>query len=637
MCGIAGIVGSSETAVMRRMTAAMIHRGPDDHGIRVFQGIPGLEKAVLGHQRLSIIDLSEAGHQPMGNEDGTLWIVFNGEIYNFAELRIDLEKAGHRFASHTDTEVVLHGYEEWGTRCVDRFVGMFAFALLDTRRGELVLVRDRLGVKPLYYVEVNGTLAFASEIKALLEVPGVPREVDPVGLDLYLALGYVPGPQSLFRAVRKLQPGHLLRRGRNGTHIEEYWRLPRPTPTDEPVEEQARVVRQLLETSVISRMVSDVPVGCLLSGGLDSSITTAMMARALGSGQRLDTFCVGYESSDSRHHEHPFAAVVATHLGTTHHEIICTNEFAVKALPRLIWHMDEPTGDDLMAPYARVCQLARRDVKVVLSGEGADEFMFGYRYYCLENVRRWARLIPGPARWAGREVMARMADPDSFRTRAMRSCLSGTEMDSFLEWSACLDEKECADLVGPAFHLKGHDQGARLREALGRPPGGGMHWAPGLDGRFRMVDFILNRTDKLSMAASVEAREPFLDHRLIEYMARVPVSRQIKGFEGKQLLRHAVKDLLPDAIVWRRKKPFGAPVEEWLGPLCREYLRDSRLVAEGILNGPVVEKWASRPLSGGAVSPKVWTLTALEIWFRIFIDQDPAAMECVLAGSELAA
>lgn len=635
MCGIAGIIGSSDASVMRRMTQVMEHRGPDDHGIQTFRGVPGLEEAVLGYQRLSIIDLSAAGHQPMCNEDETLWIVFNGEIYNFADLRVELEKAGHQFKSHTDTEVILHGYEEWGARCVDRFVGMFAYALLDTKRGELLLVRDRLGVKPLYYVEVNGTFAFASEIKALLEVPGVPREIDPLGLDLYLALGYVPGPRSLFREVRKLPPGHMLRLGRNGTEIEKYWSLPRPIPTDEPLEEQVRVVRQLLEASVVSRMVSDVPVGCLLSGGLDSSITTAMMARALGSGQRLDTFCVGYESRDSRHHEHPFAAVVAKHLGTTHHEIICTNEFAIKALPRLIWHMDEPTGDDLMAPYARVCQLARRDVKVVLSGEGSDEFMFGYRYYCLENVRRWARLIPGPVRWVGREVMARMADPDSFKTRAIRSCLSDTEMDSFLGWSACLDPKECEDLVGPACHLNGHDRGTRLREALGRPPGDGAYWAPGLDGQFRMVDFILNRTDKLSMAVSLEAREPFLDHRLIEYMARVPASHQIKGFEGKQLLRHAVKDLLPDEITWRSKKPFGAPVEEWLGPLSREYLRDSRLVAEGILNGPAVQKWAARRVSGGAVSPKVWTLTALEIWFRIFIEQDPAAIECVLAGGGL--
>jgi asparagine synthase (glutamine-hydrolysing) len=637
MCGIAGVIGSSDTGVVRRMTEVIRHRGPDDHGILAFERLPGIQEAVLGYQRLSIIDLSKAGNQPMCNEDGTLWTVFNGEIYNFADLRLELERAGHRFASHTDTEVVLHGYEEWGGRCVERFVGMFAYALLDTRRGELLLVRDRLGVKPLYYVGVNGTFAFASEIKALLEVPGVPREIDAVGLDLYLALGYVPSPRTLFREVRKLPPGHMLRLSTAGMQVEEYWRLPPPTPTDEPFEEQVEGVRRLLEASVASRMVSDVPVGCLLSGGLDSSTVSALMARTFGPKKRLETFCVGYESSDSRHHEHPFAAVVGRHLGARHHEIICTNEFAVDALPSLIWHMDEPTGDDLMAPYALVCQLARRDVKVVLSGEGSDEFMFGYRYYCLENVRRWARLIPGPLRSVGREMMVRMADGDSFRNRALRACLGDSEMHSFLEWSACLSHRECEDLIGSGYRVNGHDRETRIREALGQPPGGGPHWAPGLDGRFRMVDFILNRTDKLSMAVGLEAREPFLDHRLIEYLARVPMRRQIKGFEGKQLLRHAVKDLLPVEIVWRRKKAFGAPVEEWLVPLSRRYLRDSRLVAEGILRGPAVRQWAEPPLQGGIVSAKVWALIALEIWFRVFIQQDPATTERVLAGSGLTA
>jgi asparagine synthase (glutamine-hydrolysing) len=634
MCGIAGIVGARDTAVMRRMMHVMVHRGPDDQGLQAFEGVPGFGEAVLGFQRLSIIDLSPAGHQPMGNEDGTRWIVFNGEIYNYRELRVELESAGHRFTSRTDTEVVLHAHEEWGPRCVDRFVGMFAYAILDVRHGELVLVRDRLGVKPLYYTEAGGGLAFASEVKSLLELPAVSCDVDPLGLDLYLALGYVPGPRSLFAGVRKLPPGHMLRWTAGGRReISAYWSLPGPTPTDEPVEEQARTIRRLLEESVRLRMVADVPVGCLLSGGLDSSIATAMMARLLTAGQRLDTFCVGYESGDSRHHEHPFAALVASDLGTRHHEIICTNEFAIETLPRLVWHMDEPTGDDLMAPYARVCELARRDVKVVLSGEGADEFMYGYRYYALEGVRRRARLVPGPARWAARELIAGWMDPESFKARALRCCLSDTPMDSFLEWSGQLTVSERERLVGPRARLGGIDRRASVREALAPPPGNGVHFAAGMDGRYRMVDFILNRTDKLSMAASLECREPFLDHRLIEYLARVPVSRQIEGFACKQLLRRSVEGLLPRQIAGRRKKPFGAPVEEWLGPLRRRYLDRSHLVEHGFLEGEPLRRLVSRSLSGGVLSSKIWTLVALEVWFRVFMERDRSAREAATAGA----
>ena len=630
MCGIAGIVGVADASVIGAMLGSIRHRGPDDMGSELF-GVERGGPAMLGHVRLAIIDLSPAGHQPMSNEDGSLWITFNGEIYNYVALRNELLRCGHIFHSHSDTEVVLHGYEEWGEGCVDRLTGMFAFAVYDTRRRELLLVRDRFGIKPLYY-HVSGTqLVFASEIKALLETPDVPRVLDFSSLDLFLTLGYVPGPRTMFRDIQKLQPGHLLRFAKGRVRLRQYWSLPSANVADESFAAQARRLEAILDLSVQDHLVADVPVASFLSGGLDSSVITALMARHMTGGQTLKTYCVGYELSKSRHDERSHAQIVADHIGTEHHEIVCTDKFAVKALPRLIWHMDEPIAEALLPPYASVCELAQRDVKVTLSGEGADEFLYGYRYYALEGLRQTSHVLPAGLRALGRRALTSLGAVDSLRIRALSCCLHDTALDSFLEWSICFRgaERQAIYTGWSRQVLGGFDAQEYLRDIVAPIIPAGPDYAPSLDARWRMVDYILTRTDKLSMAASLEVRVPFLDHRVVELLAQVPARHKIRGLESKRLLREVARPLLPDSITRRRKKPFGAPVDHWLPPLAQRYLTDSALVRDGILDAQSVARRIQAGLSQPDAQSKLWMLVALDLWYRIFIQRDSALLEQV--------
>lgn len=624
MCGIAGIIGSSDTQLMERMLATIAHRGPDDSGIERFDEVGHREGSVLGHRRLSIIDLSTKGKQPMSNEDGTLWVVFNGEIYNFAELRQELEQAGHVFRSHTDTEVILHGYEQWGASCVERFNGMFAFGLLDTRRGELLLVRDRLGIKPLFYAHLADRFLFASECKAILEDPRLSREVCPQALDLYLALGYVPGPRSIFKNIKKLQPGHMLFLREGQVRIERYWELPSPRPVQQTYDEQVDEFQSLLSTATRDRMVADVPLGNFLSGGLDSSVVTALMAGHLDAGRKPQTFCVGYDHHESRHDESGFASMVADHVGTDHRKVVCSDEYAIESLPRLVWHMDEPVAEDLLSPYARLCEFAREHVTVVLSGEGADEFLYGYRYYCLDTLRRRTGLVPKPIRAAGSALLGKIGSRDNLRLRAMLCCLKSSALDSFAEWSTLFSQSERRSLYGDAFGGSLAATGVADEFAAVIDDGSlrGTDFAPAMDARYRMVDYILSRTDRLSMAVGLEARVPFLDHRIVEFLARVPVDHKIRGFEGKQLLRSVGGRLLPDEIVHRRKKPFGAPVKEWLAELSKRYLADSALVADGLIHKARIRALCSSPPGVHGATTKLWALIVLELWYLVYIRRD---------------
>ena len=623
MCGIVGVIGNSDESVVSAMMATIVHRGPDDSGVESFNGPDARRRAALGHVRLSIIDLSPDGRQPMCNEDRTLWITFNGEIYNYAGLREELIRAGHRFRSHSDTETIIHGFEQWGTGVVSRLTGMFAFALFDTQTGECTLVRDRFGIKPVYYTRVGDQLAFASEIKALLEVPGVKREIDPQSLDLYLTLGYVPGPRTMFRDIMKLQPGTILRMRDGRTQLTTYWSPPTPQPVNESFEDQTAQLSAILSQSVADHLVADVPVASFLSGGLDSSIVTALMARHMPAGQRPKTYCVGYERSESRHDERDYADIVAKHVGTEHQEIICTDDYARTALPKLIWHMDEPIAEDLLPPYARVCELARRDVKVTLSGEGSDEFIYGYRYYGLERMRRWIGRLPGPLRGLGRAVVG--DDRDDLKRRALNCCLSGSEIESFLRWANCNDAASRAMLYGDGLRrqLSNFSADAECGGLFGGVPGKGTDYAPAADQRYRMVDYILARADKLSMAVSLEVRVPFLDHRVAELLARVPVKHKIQGFSGKQLLRAAARPLLPAEIVDRRKKPFGAPVDHWIGELARRNLSKSLLVDDGVLSRSGVDGVIAASGGGSSAHMRLWMLLVLELWYRIFIRRTP--------------
>jgi len=622
MCGIAGIIGQSDAAVASAMLKTIAHRGPDDSGVECFESGDLHKRAALGHVRLSIIDLSPDGRQPMSNEDGRLWITFNGEIYNYAGLRDELIALGHVFRSHSDTETILHGYEQWGLDVVARLIGMFAFGLFDTRTGEFTLVRDRFGIKPVYYTRVGEQLAFASEIKALLEVPGVRREIDPQSLDLYLTLGYVPGPRTMFRGIEKLQPGTILGLRDGRIQLTSYWSPPMPQPTNESFDDQAAQLGEILDKSVADHLVADVPVASFLSGGLDSSIVTALMALHMPAGKRPQTYCVGYDAGENRHDERSYARIVADHVGTDHREIICDDDYAAASISRLIWHMDEPIAEDLLPPYARVCELARRDVKVTLSGEGADEFIYGYRYYGLERVRGIASWAPSPLRSLGGMFVG--ADEDNLKRRAMHCCLASTELESFLRWANCMTGAARGALYGDAMRkdLSGFDADSTLGGLFGSVKARGTDFAPAVDARYRMVDYILARADKLSMAVSLEVRVPFLDHRVAELLARVPVKHKIKGFSGKQLLRAVARPLLPAEIVDRRKKPFGAPVDHWLDGLVKANLTNSRLVEDGVLSRTGVDAIVAKAGGGSPAHMRLWMLLVLEMWYRIYIRRE---------------
>jgi asparagine synthase (glutamine-hydrolysing) len=624
MCGFAGIVGSDDEQLVSRMLSQLQHRGPDDSGIERFDGLKDLSSAVLGFQRLSIIDLSSAGRQPMTNEDGSVWVVFNGEIYNFAETRMELESLGHVFRSRTDTEVVVHAYEEWGAACVERFNGMFAFAVLDRKRGRVLLVRDRLGIKPLYYAHSNGRFLFASEAKALLESPDLARRMDLQALDEYLTLGYVPGRRTMFEKIFRLEPGHLLTYDGKTLNVEQYWSIPAHTASRDNESDLTLQFHDLLVDAVRLQLISDVPLGAFLSGGLDSSAVVAIMARELGI-ERLKTFCVGYENRESRHDERSHAESLSRWLGTSHQSVVCTEHDAVAGLPELVWHLDEPIAEDVMPAYLRLCRAAREDVTVVLTGEGSDEFGYGYRYYGLERFRRRARFIPSALRGVILAAISRFAPSGGLKGRAANYCLSGSEVDAFLTWWTLFRPDQKRSLYGNAIssRMDGRGLAAQMESLVSHRTERGVDLVAWLEARQRLVDYVLLRSDRLSMAVGLEARVPFLDHRVVEFMSQVTPESKMHGWTGKMLLRRAVADLLPPENAERRKKPFGAPVGEWLASAVPAYLSDSRLVADGVLSQPGVQAVIDcRVKDPRRYDEQAWALVMLEVWYRVFIRQD---------------
>jgi len=624
MCGFAGIIGSDDKRLMTRMLSRLQHRGPDDSGIERFSPLGDLGPAVLGFQRLSIIDLSSAGRQPMANEDESVWVVFNGEIYNFLEIRVELETLGHVFRSRTDTEVVVHAYEQWGAACVERFNGMFAFAVLDRTRGRVLLVRDRLGIKPLYYTLTNGRFLFASEAKALLESPDVARRMDLQALDEYLTLGYVPGERTMFEKIFRLEPGHLLFYDGRTANAEPYWSIPAHSVSAENESDLGLQFHDLLVDAVRLQLISDVPLGAFLSGGLDSSAIVAIMARELGI-ERLKTFCVGYENRESRHDERAHAASLASWLGTSHHGVVCTKHDAVETLPELVWHLDEPIAEDVMPAYLQLCRAAREEVTVVLTGEGSDEFGYGYRYYALDRIRRRARFVPSAIRGVVRAALNRFSPSGELKGRAINYCLCESEVDAFLSWWTLFRQDQKRKLYGDAVSSRMVSSGlcGQMESLVQHRTERGVDLVAWLEARQRLVDYVLLRSDRLSMAVGLESRVPFLDHRVVEFMSRVSPAAKMDGWTGKMLLRRAVADLLPAENAGRRKKPFGAPVGEWLASAVPAYLTDSKLVADGVLAQSGIQGVINcRFTDSRRYNEQAWALVMLEVWYRVFIRQD---------------
>jgi asparagine synthase (glutamine-hydrolysing) len=623
MCGIAGIVARDPGARvderrLARMRDALRHRGPDGSGLLV-DGPVGLV-----HTRLAIVDVAR-GEQPMSNEAGDVWVTFNGEIYNHADLRPGLQAAGHRYRTRCDTETIVHLYEERGEDVVDALRGMFAFAIWDRPRQRLLLARDRLGIKPLYYRVDEHELLFASEIKALLAASGERPVFNDAVLPEFLSTRFVSGDETFFRGVRKLLPGHVLAWSPGEPpRPRRYWQLPDPRPaTAAP---SAADLRERLEAAVSSHLMSDVPLGVFLSGGIDSSALAALAARATS--EPLQTFAVGFAEADAN--ELPYARLVANHIGARHREVTVTPESFFEALPHALWHEDEPMAFSSSVPLFLLARLAREHVKVVLTGEGADELFLGYNRY---RVTRWnARL--GQPYWAAMPAAARRAVRGA--VRALPAPLARVARRSFLGLEPGIRGVYHENFA--VFPLAAQERLLRRGRFAGCDPyatqtayfeeaSGGL-----LDrlGRAELRSYLLEllmKQDQMSMASSIESRVPFLDDRLVEHVVALPGDVKLPGWKTKALLRAAVRDLLPPAILKRRKMGFPVPLGEWLrGPFAsvvEEFVLGPRATARGYFDRAALRQLVAQHNSRrGSQTDALWLLVNLEIWQRIFVDGD---------------
>jgi asparagine synthase (glutamine-hydrolysing) len=628
MCGIAGRFNYDPLRpvhrdVLEAMTDAVTHRGPDAAGYHLAPGIG------LGHRRLSIIDLS-TGDQPLANEDGTIWTIFNGEIYNFADVRAELLAHGHRFRTGSDTEVIVHGYEQWGERCVEKFRGMFAFAVWDSTARRLMLARDRVGVKPLYYAELPGRgVVFGSELKSLLEDPEVPRDWRPDAIDAFLPLLYIPAPATIYQGVYKLEPGHVLIAEKGSVRTSRYWDLEFTGTGDARREEEyLEQLDALLRESVALRQISDVPLGAFLSGGIDSSAVAAYMVET--SSRPPVTISVGFDHA--RYDELSHAKRVAEHLGCEFHPRTVTPDI-VSLLPKLAWHFDEPFADSSAVPTYYVSKAARELVTVALSGDGGDELWAGYTRHRVERWEQRARTALGPAsKVAG---MLGRALPLSVKgARALRHLAADPGQAYAVKHAYGMFEPDAkARLYSSDFRasVRHADPFAMFRQTYDRCRSlDSLDRGLYVDVHTYMVDDILTKVDRMSMAVSLEAREPLLDHKLLEFAATVPTSLKLKDGRGKYLLRKVLERRVPREILERGKQGFEAPIGEWLrgplAPMADSLLVDGRLRDRGVFNDREVNRlWTEHRAGRADHRHRLWQLMMLELWFRQFIDKAPAA------------
>jgi asparagine synthase (glutamine-hydrolysing) len=629
MCGIAGFIdfwdnsrnGSFERGrLLKGMCDVIRHRGPDDDGFLLKDGV------ALGMRRLSIIDLA-GGAQPISGEDGSVTIVYNGEIYSFHELRAELEKRGHTFKTHSDTETIVHAYEEYGVDCANHLRGMFAFAIWDDKKRQLYIARDRVGKKPLYYTITPGqTLVFGSEIKSILEHPDVEREINLEALDAYFTLGYVPDPLSIFQNIHKLPPGHYLTFSNGRLHTQRYWDFAFEPAESRRTEDYLEELRALLNESVRLRLISDVPLGAFLSGGIDSSTVVALMAQHMN--QPVKTFSIGFH--EDSYNELKYARLTAKKLGTDHHEFFVTPQIC-DIVDDLVWHFDEPFADASAIPTFMVSKLARDHVTVALSGDGGDELFAGYTHYVVQESRRAFSSLP-------KALRAGVMRPLSYRLphgawgRNYLHNISLDPIDRYLDSLSFFTELSKKSLYTSEFQnaLGTTDRVARsFREYAGRvKTNEPLDQLLYIDGKTYLPGDILTKVDRMSMATSLEVRVPLLDHKLIEFVTRVPASLKLAGTETKQLLKRVAKDLIPAEILDRPKQGFGVPLEEWINlelrDQIRETLREPRTRQRGYVNSDYVDLILDEHHKGRRDhSQPLWSLLILELWHRRYIDQSP--------------
>ncbi|MFI5071588.1 MAG: asparagine synthase (glutamine-hydrolyzing) [Terriglobales bacterium] len=633
MCGIAGVVefgGRTEVdpQVLRRMCAAMAHRGPDDEGIHT-EGRIG-----LAMRRLSIIDVA-AGHQPLSNEDGTIWIVFNGEIYNHAVLREQLLARGHQYRTHCDTETIVHLYEEYGRDCVQHLRGMFAFAIWDSNQRRLFVARDRLGIKPLYYRLASDSFLFGSEIKVILAHPAAEAKFHRAALPEYLAFGYLSGQETFYDGILKLMPGHTLELSENGeVLIQQYWDLRLTGDAHSYSEDDCvRKYREMLEGAVSSHLMSDVPLGVFLSGGLDSSAVAALMTKIRRA--PVETFAVGY--SEHAYSELPYARIVAKHLNSNHHEVSVSREDFFGALPKLIWHEDEPiTWPSSVALYF-VARLASEHVKVVLTGEGSDETLGGYTRYAFTRRNaafdRVYRKLPASLRKQIRRSISNSDLIGATVRRKLSHTFLGLDGDSWP--SFYFDNFYSAFDAGAQRKLLTEEFAAELAEGAAyqhvlkyweASSGNMLQRLLYTDIKTYLVELLMKQ-DNMSMAASIESRVPFLDHVLVEFAANIPAKFQLRGMAGKHILKKAVEDLLPHSIIYRPKLGFPTPWSGWLAgeqlDAIEKMLLEPRSMNRGFFERDAIERvFREHRTRHRDNYDRIWRLLNLELWQRVCVERD---------------
>lgn len=639
MCGIAGIVyrDASQVAppgLLAAMAGAIRHRGPDEGGLWRKGGV------ALIHQRLSIIDVA-SGQQPLGNEDGSVQIVFNGEVYNHHDLRADLEGKGHVFRTASDTEAIVHLFEEERERSVERLRGMFAFAIWDANRRDLFLARDPVGKKPLYYAELPEGLIFGSELKALLAYPGLSRELDPQSVQDFLSLQYVPAPRSIFKVVKKLPPGHSMT-WRNGqlSEPQRFWQLDYEPKLAISEEEAAERVLAELDEAVRIRLESEVPLGCLLSGGIDSSAVVALMRRH-NSGT-LRTFSIGFD--EEQHNELPFARQIAERFDTRHEEMVVRPD-AMEVLPKVVWHLDEPMADPSAIPTWYVSEMCRKHLTVALNGDGGDESFAGYsRYRPMPVVERFGKL---PAAFRKHGVGAAAAAlgrifPESVqveRLRRLNDISLGGEGTPYTDGMAVFRDPQRRELccggifenqtdADPLGWLRGHYLGGDARHFVDRQLQCDLAgYLPG---------DLLVKMDRMSMAHGLEGRSPFLDKKLMQVVARLPGDFKLRDGQLKWILKRALRGILPDDILFRKKKGFSVPLADWFKGSLRDFSHDlllgSRCRDRGMFNAKYVARLLTEHQTGKANHEhRLWALVCFEVWCRNFLDaENPAAGPCGL-------
>ena len=635
MCGICGIfifdnLQRVDRAVLSDMNRQIAHRGPDDDGFFV-DGNVG-----LAMRRLSIIDI-RTGHQPLSNEDGSIWIVFNGEIYNHGDLRKDLISRGHRYRTQSDTETIVHLYEEYGKNCVQYLRGMFAFAIWDRARRCLFIARDRLGIKPLYYRHQGGTFLFGSEIKTILNHPQVRPEFNRGTLAEYLAFGYIAGEETMYAGINKLLPGHtlILDEHKRELQIEPYWDLNiQSDDGNRPYEHYVSEYRERLEGCVSSHLMSDVPLGVFLSGGLDSSAVAALTTKIRQ--EPIQTFSVGY--GEQRFSELPYARTVAEHLGSRHHEVHVNWEDFFQTLPRLIWHEDEPIVWPSSVALYFVARLAREHVTVVLTGEGSDETLAGYTRYAwtLLNSRMdrvYRNITPAGLRALLRSAIEVSPLPGAYKRKLEHTFLGrdGASWPSFYfdNFYCAFSASDQEELLTPDAKQSGGDAYAGSMQYWNSSSGDLLHRLLYTDIKTYLVELLMKQ-DQMSMAASIESRVPFLDHLLVEFTATIPPKYSTKGMAGKCILKSAVADLLPEAIMSRKKMGFPTPWEHWLkGPqldVLEQLVLEPRTLQRRLFRKETLQRLFAEHRSGARDhGNRIWRLLNLELWLRVCVDGDTGA------------